>query len=224
MVLESADALVAALRESRLLPSRQLVELVASFGGRAPEPLEVGRQLITKGWLTPFQVNQVLQGRGRSLLMGPYLLLERIGSGGMGEVFKARHTRLQRLAAVKVIHARHLHTPTALKRFLREAEAAARLSHPNIVTVYDAGQAAATAERFAGGVVKVLDMGLVRLDADRLQQADPGLTQHGIVIGTIDYLPPEQATNARGVDRRADLYALGCTLYYLLAGRVPFPG
>src|SRR5262249_6582163 len=93
------------------------------------------------GWLTPFQVNQLLAGRGSELVLGEYILLELIGKGGMGQVFKARQRRLKRLAAVKVIRKECLANPDAVTRFLREAEAAARLSHPNIVAIYDASEA-----------------------------------------------------------------------------------
>src|SRR5262249_28607217 len=75
------------------------------------------------------------------------------------------------------------------------------------------------------GVVKVLDMGLARL-GDRAEGGDSRstLTKGGIVVGTLDYIAPEQSLDAHGADIRADLYSLGCTLFFLLAGRVPFPG
>ncbi|MDT9121230.1 protein kinase, partial [Escherichia coli] len=75
---------------------------------------------------------------------GPYRLLERIGEGGMGQVFKARHEHLHRIVALKVIRKDKLSQPHALDRFRREARAAAQLSHPNIVTVYDASQTGGT--------------------------------------------------------------------------------
>ena len=216
-------------------------------------------------------------------MLGPYVLLERLGEGGMGAVFKARHRNLGRVVALKVIRKDRLAQPEAVKRFQREIRAAAQLSHPNIVLAFDAdevarhplpghgvrrghrpGQAGQAAGPAAGGrrlrlhpaggagvaarprarhgpprhqaaqpaagasdpdVVKVLDLGLARLRArdgagESSSDADPG----GAVMGTPDYIAPEQALDAHDVDIRADLYSLGCTLYYLLTGKVPFPG
>src|SRR4029079_10823059 len=104
-------------------------------------PKDLARELVKLGWLTPFQVNQLLNGRGKELVLGEYVLLETLGKGGMGQVFKARQRRLKRLAALKVIRKEFLRDPVTIQRFLREAESAARLAHPNIVTVYDAGEA-----------------------------------------------------------------------------------
>src|SRR5436190_11926203 len=94
--------------------------------------------------MTPYQLNQVHRGRGDRLAVGPYLLLGRLGRGGMGEVFKARHRKLGRLAALKLIRADLLGSRNAVARFLREIEAAARLDHPNVVRAYDAGEAGGT--------------------------------------------------------------------------------
>ena len=218
-----------------------------------------------------------------------YEVLGEIGRGGMGVVYKARHLKLNRLTALKVIRKERLAHPDAVRRFRREAQAAARLSHPNIVLVYECdqdgdthflameyvpgltlqrlveqsgplsvGQAchlmrqAALALQHAseqglvhrdvkpsnlmvvapGGkppprpVVKVLDMGVARLhpSANAVEESMTTLTRDGAVIGTPDYVAPEQLENPHGADMRADLYSLGCTFYFLLSGRVPFPG
>jgi serine/threonine-protein kinase len=300
------------VRELSLLERDQFDEILV-LADRLDGPRELAIQLIKRQWLSPYQANQILQGRGKGLLVGPYVLMERIGTGGMGEVFKAHHRRLCRLAAVKVVSGERLARTNAAQRFLREAEAAARLSHPNIVAVYDFGiegekhylamefidgidlarlivhtgplpvplacdfirQAALglhhaheqgfvhrdvkpqnllvasrnvsgssiripridlaakkvdttpqpiAASLFTGGTVKILDMGLIRSHTDPAEAGEPALTQHGVVIGTLDYLSPEQARSSHQVDPRADLYSLGCTLYHLLSGRVPFPG
>jgi eukaryotic-like serine/threonine-protein kinase len=262
---------VSALRQSGLLEPGQLRELEARY----VEPTRLARALVRRGWLTPFQARRVW--RGRSLRVGPYLLEDRLGEGGMGEVFRARHRVLRRVVALKLIRPDRL--VGGLRRFLREAQAAARMDHPNVVHAYDAGaegrhyylameyvegtdlrrlvqrdgplgpaRAADYARQAAlglqhalgrgvvhrdlkpsnlllarGGVVKVLDLGLARLDVPEGDGAEP-LTAAGQVLGSADYVAPEQVLDARCADTRADLYALGCTLYFLLSGSVPFPG
>src|SRR5262249_54084297 len=104
------------------------------------EPLPLARQVFQRGWLTRHQINQVVAGRARELLIGPYVLLEKLGEGGMGMVFKARHRHMGRTVALKIIRKEKLANPEAVQRFYREVRAAAQLSHPNIVLAYDAGQ------------------------------------------------------------------------------------
>ena len=96
---------------------------------------------MKRGWITPYQANLLNQGNGRELLVGSYLLLSRLGDGGMGEVFRARHRHIRtRVVALKVIHKDHLFRPSTIQRFYREAHAVAQLSHRHIVLAYDAGQ------------------------------------------------------------------------------------
>ncbi|WP_439621527.1 WD40 repeat domain-containing serine/threonine protein kinase [Gemmata sp.] len=214
--------------------------------------------------------------------LGPYVLLEPIGEGGMGAVFKARHARLGRLAAVKVIRTGHLGTKNAVRRFVRELRAVARLDHPLIVRAFDAGEdrgehylameyvdgedlsravartgplgvAEACRVAFqvtlalqhlyesgithrdlkptnllrdrATGQVKVLDLGLARVAPEMRGGDESGtMTQVGAVLGTPDYMAPEQALDSTKTDIRSDLYSLGCVLFFLLTGRPPFPG
>jgi serine/threonine-protein kinase len=211
-----------------------------------------------------------------------YEILEPLGEGGMGQVYKARHLRLDRIVALKVIHPERLTQPDAVKRFYREAQAAARLAHPHLVTVYDVDEVGGThflAMEYVEGtdlgrwvkehgplpavqagdyvrqaalglqhiherglvhrdikpsnlfltanqtLVKVLDLGLARLNQPvSTEQISAELTQTGMVMGTPAFLAPEQARDSRRVDIRSDIYSLGCTFYYLLTGRVPFPG
>src|SRR5262249_42625759 len=128
------------LSEYQLLEAGQLAEARRALKPRFQEARALAGELIQRKWLTPFQVNKLLQGRGQELVLGPYRLIERLGAGGMGEVFKARHARMDRLVALKIIHKQQLASSTAVERFRREARAAAQLAHPNIVIAYDADE------------------------------------------------------------------------------------
>jgi serine/threonine protein kinase/Leucine-rich repeat (LRR) protein len=281
MASVSSSSLVDALRQYRLLEPVQLEEL-KNFQGRFPDPKALARELMQRGWLTPYQANQLLQGKGQELVLGSYVLLERVGEGGMGEVFKARNWKLARVVALKVIRKERLSNPDAIRRFQREVRSAAALDHPNIVHAFDADEIGGThllvmeyiegatdlsrlvkkngplpvsqaceyirqaalglqhaCERGLvhrdikphnllltadGKTVKILDMGLARLDQPSEDDQSSTMTQEGAVMGTPDYIAPEQALESHTVDIRADLYSLGCTFYYLLTGRVPFGG
>jgi formylglycine-generating enzyme required for sulfatase activity/tRNA A-37 threonylcarbamoyl transferase component Bud32 len=250
-----------------------------------PVPARVlADRLVEQGVLTGYQAKQVLAGDGAELLLGPYLVLDRLGTGGMGAVYKALHRALGRIDAVKVVRDDILENEEAVKRFAREARAAAQLRHRNVVLVYDAGvteddlhymameyvegtdlgklvkregalpvavaceyvrQAAVGLQHLherglvhrdikpsnllvqqAGEeqpIIKIVDLGLVRFKDSVVGSRPLPMTELGAMMGTPDFLAPEQATDARSVDIRADLYSLGCTLYYLLAGEVPFP-
>jgi serine/threonine-protein kinase len=206
-------------------------------------------------------------------VVGRYRILKKIGGGAMGEVYLAVDEQLGRRAALKVLGARHHANSTVRERFVREARALAHLSHPNLITVYEAGRtgdglpyfamelleggdtqklleergpmssgvvALIGAQAAAGlgeaaraqiihrdvkpanlgisahGVLKVTDFGLAKAAA-----GGKNLTGEGLVVGTADYIAPEQARGEE-VDERADVYALGCTLFHLLTGRPPF--
>jgi len=278
MAVASAADFVDLLRQNDLVEPSRLDEITRDIG--TDNTLALVKHLVKQGWLTRYQVQEVWRGRGANLVLGPYRLLDQVGEGGMGQVFKARHQIMQRLVALKIMRPELLKNADAPRRFLREAQAAARLSHPNIVTLYDAGEINGThylameliegmdlgrTVRESGplpvaqacdylrqvaeglshaheqglvhrdikpsnllvarerGVVKILDMGLARLSTPSILTDTSGtLTREGSVLGTFDYLAPEQAKNARDVDARADLYSLGCTFYHLIAGKPPF--
>jgi serine/threonine protein kinase len=207
-----------------------------------------------------------------------YRLLERLGGGGTGVVYKARHSRLDRVVAIKVLSKHLKKDPDALARFYREMKVIGKLDHPNIVRATDAdedagfhylvmelieghdlsslvqhlgplpvtdachlAQQAARALDYihqhglvhrdikpsnmmllANGQLKLLDLGLSLLRGDIAQETN--LTTPGVLMGTCDYISPEQCSDSHHVDIRADLYSLGCTLYELLCGRAPFGG
>jgi serine/threonine-protein kinase len=144
MPTPAAGPVLDALGQPELLRPEQLAEVRRSLQAAFPEPAHLIQELVQRGWLTSYQAEEILAGRGAGLSLGRYLLLERLGQGGMGEVFKARHTRLDRTVALKVIRKERLQDPGAVERFQREARAAARLSHPNVVPVHDADQAGET--------------------------------------------------------------------------------
>src|SRR5207237_2888100 len=124
-----------------LLEPGQLEETSRDLAGGCEDASTLAPLLVKRGWLTNYQADRLLKGRPQDLAMGPYRLLELLGEGGMGQVFKARHQRLNRLEALKVIRPeRLLQHPEAARRFEREAQAAAKLQHPNIVVIYDADQ------------------------------------------------------------------------------------
>jgi serine/threonine protein kinase len=267
----NATVFINALKEQQLVDPQIITALSTSSNFKG----EVAN-LIKTGVLTKYQVNMLLQGK--SVIIGNYIILDAIGEGGMGQVFKVRNKTLNTFAALKVIHQNRLQkSQTAAKRFKREIQITSKLNHLNVVRAYDAneinGSLILVMEYVEGtdlsklvkqngplpidkacnyisqvaaglqhahelgmvhrdikpqnlllnkmGEVKILDMGLAR----SLESSDETtLTQEGSVVGTPDYLAPEQAVSAHNVDIRADIYSLGVTFYYLLTGKVPFTG
>jgi serine/threonine-protein kinase len=140
------EELFTALRAARLLSAGQQRQWQARWaaGPAAEDPRAAADALVAAGLLTPYQGDQVLAGNARQLRLGRYRLLDRLGAGGMGQVYKAEHVFMKRVVALKVIARGDEHRPDLRGRdavFFREIEAAARLSHPNIVTAFDAAEA-----------------------------------------------------------------------------------
>src|SRR6266851_1223663 len=116
----SLAELIATLSESELLESSQLAETTLTLQEQFSEAKALVDELARRGWITTFQAECLLQGKGKDLVLGPYLLLKRLGQGGMGEVFKARHRLLNRVVALKITRKELLADPTNERRFLRE--------------------------------------------------------------------------------------------------------
>lgn len=254
----------------------------------------LARALVAEGVLTRFQAERLLIGRTAGFLLGQYRILDQIGRGGMGRVFKAEHLTMRRLVALKVLAPHLIKTGRAHELFFREVRATSQLVHPNIVTAFDASAAGdrhylvleyvdgpnldqLVAKRgplpvaqaceyvrqvahglqcahnlgmvhrdvkpanllvqrrgldgnsSALGLVKISDFGLARLhdpdaELDEHDRAGTLFARENTVLGTPDFLSPEQARCLHQTDIRSDLYSLGCTFYFLLTGQVPFPG
>jgi serine/threonine protein kinase/uncharacterized protein YjbI with pentapeptide repeats len=279
MAVSSVHDFLPLLEKSNLLAPDQLAEV---RNWPEQEPKTLAARMVTAAWITKWQSLQLLAGRSQFFL-GKYKLLELIGQGGMGSVYKAMRPGIGRTVALKVMNRQVLKQPKAVTRFLREIRSAAAVDHPNLVRAYDADcdgdtyflvmeyvagrnlkswiieeqtlpvgwscecirQAAVGLEHaFEQGMVhrdikpsnllvtqheddglplvKILDLGLARFASET--QEDGELTRSGQVLGTPDYIAPEQARNTRTADIRADIFSLGCTLFEMLTGHLPFPG
>jgi len=279
------SVLQSAALASGLLSQQQLDDALGGLVGSSPggpqtiaEVLdeELGRRLVELGYLNRWQVEQLKEGRTKFTL-GPYRIVNAIGQGGMGHVFKAEHKLLGRTEAVKVLP-KHRCTPEAIAAFQREIRAQAQLDHPNLVratyadhegdtyffvTEYVPGTdlrrlvrrngplphtiAATIIAQAAEGLhyahrrglvhrdvkpgnllvtpdgrTKVTDLGLAWGLIDELAGAVPEKSHS--LVGTADYMAPEAITDPDKIRPVSDVYALGCTLYYAVTGKVPFPG
>jgi serine/threonine-protein kinase len=134
----SPASLTDALGHYGVLEVEQLRQVRDGLQTCFADPKALARELLQRGWLTAYQANLLLSGRGQELVLGQYILLQRLGEGGMGQVFKACHRNLGRIVAIKLIKKERLANPATIKRFEREIRAVAALSHPNIVLAYDA--------------------------------------------------------------------------------------
>jgi serine/threonine-protein kinase len=133
----TGDAVLALVRRAEIADDDVLAGFVNRSGEVPPTASDTATRLIQAGILTPFQARLILQGKHKGFKLGPYLILNQIGAGGMGQVFLAEHAALRRRVALKVLPLRKALDPTNVERFYREARAAAALDHPNIVHAYD---------------------------------------------------------------------------------------
>ena len=114
MVISSLPEFVETLRDSQLLSAKQTEDLIGRLQGRFTNPRELAQELLQLHWLTPYQINKILNGAAAQLVLGPYILLERLGQGAMGRVYKVRHRKLGRIAALKVLRKEKLAHPLAV--------------------------------------------------------------------------------------------------------------
>jgi serine/threonine protein kinase len=277
----SVEDLLQLVRKSGMIDERKLADFLQRrqlTGGLPDDARAAADELIRAGVLTQFQAEQFLLGKWRGFTIGKYKLLERVGVGGMGQVFLCEHLFMRKRVAVKVLPPAKAEQPAALGRFYREARAAGSLDHPNIVRTHDIDQdgnlhfivmeyvdgpnlldvvkkfgpldlrrAVSYVRQVAlgldyafrnkivhrdikpgnilidrAGVARILDLGLARFLNDHTDQLTIKYDDK-VVLGTADYVAPEQVANSHAVDTRADVYALGATFYFLLAGHPPFP-
>jgi len=155
-MIETVNELVNAIRQHRLLEPAQVDEL-SELQAKFTAPRALARELMDRDWLTPYQLNQLFQGRGPDLILGSYVLVERLGEGAMGQVFKAKHQRMRRFVALKLIREDLLSQAHAVERFYQEIQAASQLSHANIIHPYDAGPIGRT-HFFAMEYVRGIDL------------------------------------------------------------------
>jgi serine/threonine-protein kinase len=279
----SGEEFLKNLHDSGLFPDEEIRKTQDAFPDAVAgaDGAGVAAAWVSAGKLTTYQSRAIVERRFSDLSVGNYDVLDLLGSGGMGTVFKARHRRMKRVVALKVLSLKVAEGTSFVQRFQREVETIAQLNHPNIVMAYDADEAeaghflvmefvngrdltsevdkngpmtiaeavscilqAARGLEYAhargiihrdikpgnllyddAGLIKVADLGLARLtSAHEASGVNPSLTQAGGIVGTPDFMPPEQAIDSTTIDHRADIYSLGCTLFYLLTGRVPYKG
>ncbi len=136
------ERFVTALYESEILPAAEIQAFFDSLGEEeCPASAEdLAGQMIRRGMLTSFQAKALLDGKARGLVLGSYLVLDRLGKGGMSRLFRCMHRQMKRVVALKVLPPSSMKSPQSVERFQREVEAMARLSHPNVVTAFDAGE------------------------------------------------------------------------------------
>ena len=252
-------------------------EAIAPAKRDVPEHLDrrLARQAVQSKALTLWQAQQLLAGRTSGFKVDRYVLLDLIGQGGMGRVYLARDTRLNRQVALKILSPERVSNPRAIARFQREARVGAQLQHENLVRIYDFGEsngryylvmefiegktigtliseqgqiapvaAARLVRQVALGLEHAHRKGLIHRDVNpynilvtrdgTAKLADLGLaidlaeedhvTREGATVGTFDYVAPEQARHSHSADIRSDIYSLGCSIYHMCAGQVPFPG
>ena len=275
------DKFIENLKKSQLLSNEQFEAVCADIepSRKTIKTRPLTRRLIKEGLLTPWQVKMLSAGQAKFFL-GNYKLLQRLGRGGGGTVFKAEHTIFGRIVALKLMFRRVLADANAVTRFHQEIQSAAALDNQHVVRAFDAamvGTSRFLVMEYVDGedlrsildrrgklpipeaceyirqaalglqhahekgmvhrdikpanliltwqddeqpLIKIFDMGLARLSHMKFE--DDGMTREGQIMGTLDYMSPEQGWDSRAVDIRGDIFGLGCTLFHFLSGCLPF--
>ncbi|MCA9066780.1 MAG: serine/threonine protein kinase, partial [Planctomycetaceae bacterium] len=280
----SVTEFLALLKKSRLLSETQFARIHTGVqNAKRPGNCEkLAETLVQQNVLTQWQSEQLLKGQS-GFVLNQYRLLNPVGRGGMGHVFRGLNAETGQIVAIKVMARKLADNQTLVNRFRREIRASSLLNSPHLVRTFDAGRvgkadfmvmefvhgdlldriasrlpvlpegiAAEIVRQAANGLqhahekhmvhrdlkpanvmihwddegigtVKVMDMGLVRIMSEESEETKT-VTRAGQVMGTPDYMSPEQAWDTAKVDIRGDIYSLGCLLFRLLTGQVPFAG
>lgn len=283
--MQELNTFAAHLKRSQLIPLEPLKALLGEFRAATHEAGkkmsdqtidDLCQFLIQRQAITAWQATKLKEKKSRGFQLGKYTLLDRLGAGGMSIVYLAENRLLSQKRALKVLPKSRVENSSYLARFYKEAQAAAKLDHPNIVKTYDIDHqddqhfmvmeyvkghdlsrwvkengplelnvalnylkqaAIALSHAHQNGLIhrdvkpgnfliapkqqlKLLDLGLAKSDSD---SASLTMMHNETIMGTADYLSPEQALDSHQVDHRTDIYSLGGTLYFMLAGHPPFP-
>lgn len=280
------------LIRSRLVGVEQARALMERWekesAGKTVNLRDFATYLVEQRHVTEYQAGLLLRGFAEGFFVGPYRILDRLGSGKMAGVYRAQH-ELGQVFALKVLPPSSSKDSKLLARFQRESSIAIQLNHPNVVRGFQLGEcdglyylameylsgetlksvlkkgkmipgeAARVAYQVLRGLqhlhekelvhrdikpenlmlvnrasesskmdpgkatVKILDIGLGRTTAADCDDPLEQVTETGVLVGTPDYMAPEQARNSKTVDIRGDIYSTGCVLYHMLTGHPPFP-
>ncbi|MGL4422835.1 MAG: protein kinase domain-containing protein [Gemmataceae bacterium] len=274
--------LLGQLEEEGLVNPGATAEFVEKATEQLPQLTNKDRvldALVHHGFITKYQRMRIEGGTTFGMVFGNYRVLERIGGGSIGVVFRAEHLTLRKKVAIKVLPMDEGTSPETLARYRAEAEMLAKLSHPHVINVHDAGTLVAPGNGSSGLLYMVMDLivgkdlenlvyergqlplpfaaaifrqlatglaaahaiGLIHRDLkpsnvlltehNRAKLIDFGLARHfgstltarPVILGSIEFMAPEQTLDASLAGPPADVYGLAATMYWVLTGHLPFP-